>query len=157
LWVGWHLSICWLLFQWVITIKIQLSLVQSGHHCLIKSNFFSPWFTSNWKIAYLTLNNTHSLTLKPLGQSKLKLTVFKILSDDTAITTQIIWSSPQTVWLLRNIYFINGNGSFPFYVNFFLSSFTNKTFTGLDYMNNIETGNAYPSQAPGFKEFPFKM
>ena len=55
--------------------------------------------------------------------------------------------------LSENIHFTNGIESFPFYVDFLHSSITDKTFTKL-YMSNMtgiyKTGNAYPSQAPGF-------
>ena len=62
---GWSdMSTRWLLFQWASTIEIQLSVLvleqSRHHHHFIENNLFSPWYS--WKIAYLELNNNHSLT-----------------------------------------------------------------------------------------------
>ena len=48
------------------------------------------------------------------------------------------------LWL-RDIYFLNGNESFLFYVDFFLSSVTDNTFTGLNYMRQypIKTNQTF--------------
>ena len=56
-----------LLFQWTITIKIQLNVLFRYKVDLIiislKINLFSPWYTCSWKIAELALYNNHSLKL----------------------------------------------------------------------------------------------
>ena len=57
-----NMSIRGLLFQWVSTIKIQLSVLVWNKANLIiislKINLFSSWYS--WKIAELALNNNHS-------------------------------------------------------------------------------------------------
>jgi hypothetical protein len=54
---------------------------------------------------------------------------------------------------LSSIQISNDNGSFPFYVDLFLFSIPDKTFTELDYISNttsalLEAGTAYYSLAP---------
>ena len=73
-----------------------------------------------------------------------------------SLSTYLYFKIPRyknSTVLSENIHFTNGIESFPFYVDFFHSSITDKTFTKL-YMSNMtgiyKTGNAYPSQAPGF-------
>ena len=41
-----------------------------------------------------------------------------------------------TNWVIVTTHFSNDNGSVPFYAYFYLSSITDKTFTGLDYMSS---------------------
>ena len=59
-WVEWHL-----LFQWIITMKIQLNkmVMYKTDIIIISSSFnlFSPLYS--WTIAHLALNNNHLLTL----------------------------------------------------------------------------------------------
>ena len=55
------LSVCRLLFTWASTIKIQMGWYKANHNIISsKINLFLPC----WKIAELTLNNNHSLTLQ---------------------------------------------------------------------------------------------
>ena len=60
-----NMSICWLLFQWASTIKIQLSMlvyyIADLIIILLKINLLSSWYS--WKIAEMALCNNHSLTL----------------------------------------------------------------------------------------------
>ena len=69
------ISICWLLFQWTSTIKIQLSVLVKNKVDLIiislKINLFSPWYS--WKIAEFALSNNHSLIVNLHFSSLLNL------------------------------------------------------------------------------------
>ena len=59
-----NMSIRGLLFQWVTTIKMQLSVLVEYKADLIiislKINLFSSWYS--WKIAAMAITNNHSLT-----------------------------------------------------------------------------------------------
>jgi hypothetical protein len=57
------------------------------------------------------------------------------------------------ICFFSSIHISNDNGSFPFYVDLFLFSIPDKTFTELDYISNttsalLEAGTAYYSLAP---------
>jgi len=60
----------------------------------------------------------------------------------------------QTGWPLQNIHFSNGSGSFPFYIDFFLTFINNKTFSGLNYEYHdrclIRNRNCWPFMSTWF-------
>jgi len=70
------------------------------------------------------------------------------------IATKILRSLLWTGWPLRNIHFLHGNESFPFYVDGFFPRSLTILYPNLTISNTAgvweKTGTAYPSEIPGF-------